>query len=86
MPISFRNELLDRGFSFIEVAESEFESMGCNVLAIAPRKCIMVAGNPLTENALRKSGCTVFTYEGREISYKGGGGPTCLTRPIKRKN
>ncbi|MGB5318094.1 arginine deiminase family protein [Eudoraea sp.] len=55
-------------------------------MAIAPRKCIMVAGNPHTENALRKSGCTVFTYEGREISYKGGGGPTCLTRPIKRKN
>lgn len=86
MPISFRNELLDRGFNFVEVPESEFESMGCNVLAIAPRKCIMVAGNPHTENALRKSGCTVFTYEGREISYKGGGGPTCLTRPIKRKN
>ncbi|MEP0131699.1 MAG: arginine deiminase family protein [Eudoraea sp.] len=84
MPISFRNELLHRGFSFIEVPEYEFESMGCNVLAIAPRQCIMVAGNPDTENALRAAGCTVFTYKGQEISYKGGGGPTCLTRPIHR--
>ena len=84
MPISFRNELLHRGFSFVEVPEHEFESMGCNVLAIAPRQCIMVAGNPHTENALRAAGCTVFTYKGEEISYKGGGGPTCLTRPIHR--
>jgi N-dimethylarginine dimethylaminohydrolase len=84
MPISFRNELLRRGFSFVEVPEHEFESMGCNVLAVAPRQCIMVAGNPHTENALRSKGCTVFTYEGKEISNKGGGGPTCLTRPIHR--
>jgi N-dimethylarginine dimethylaminohydrolase len=84
MPISFRNELLNRGYKLIEVPESEFESMGCNVLAIAPRQCIMVAGNPQTENALKKAGCTVFTYKGQEISYKGGGGPTCLTRPITR--
>jgi N-dimethylarginine dimethylaminohydrolase len=84
MPISFRNELLQRGFTLVEVPEPEFESMGCNVLAIAPRQCIMVAGNPQTENALKKAGCTVFTYKGQEISYKGGGGPTCLTRPIYR--
>lgn len=86
MPISFRNELLHRGFSFVEVPEHEFKSMGCNVLAVAPRQCIMVAGNPYTENALRSEGCTVFTYEGKEISNKGGGGPTCLTRPIHRKD
>lgn len=84
MPISFRNELLHRGFSFVEVPEHEFESMGCNVLAIGPRECVMVAGNTNTENALRKAGCTIYTYGGQEISYKGGGGPTCLTRPIYR--
>jgi N-dimethylarginine dimethylaminohydrolase len=84
IPISFRNELLNRGYKLIDVPEAEFESMGCNVLAIAPRQCIMVAGNPQTENALKKAGCTVFTYKGQEISYKGGGGPTCLTRPISR--
>lgn len=85
MPIAFRNELLKRGFGFVEVPEDEFDSMGCNVLAITPRKCIMVKGNPRTKAALEKAGCTVFEYEGREISVKGGGGPTCLTRPVERE-
>jgi N-dimethylarginine dimethylaminohydrolase len=85
MPISFRNELLSRGFKFVEVPEDEFDSMGCNVLAIAPRKCLMVKGNPKTKAALEKAGCTVLEYEGSEISVKGGGGPTCLTRPILRE-
>ncbi len=85
MPIVFRNELLDRGYELVEVPEEEFESMGCNVLAIAPRKCILVKGNPKTKAALEKAGCTVYEYEGAEISVKGGGGPTCLTRPIERE-
>lgn len=84
MPIRFRNELLERGFNLIEVPEEEFDSMGCNVLAIAPRNCVMVAGNPITKNLLEKAGCKVMTYVGKEISVKGGGGPTCLTRPLVR--
>jgi N-dimethylarginine dimethylaminohydrolase len=84
MPIQFRNELLDRGFEFVEVPDDEFESMGCNVLAIAPRKCVMVKGNPRTVEALINKDCEVHLYKGDEISIKGGGGPTCLTRPILR--
>jgi N-dimethylarginine dimethylaminohydrolase len=84
MPIKFRNELLNRGYSFVEVPDEEFESMACNVLAIAPKKCVMVKGNPRTQNELLKAGCTVRTYKGKNISLKGGGGPTCLTRPILR--
>ncbi len=85
MPITFRNELLERGFELIEVPETEFDTLGSNVLAVAPRDCIMVKGNPKTEQALLASGCKVTTYTGNEISIKGGGGPTCLTRPIKRR-
>lgn len=84
MPIKFRNELIKRGFEFIEVPDEEFESMGCNVLAIAPRQCIMVAGNPQVKTLLESAGCKVNTYKGSEISVKGGGGPTCLTRPLLR--
>tara|TARA_R110002073_G_scaffold103234_2_gene233740 strand:+ start:40404 stop:41285 length:882 start_codon:yes stop_codon:yes gene_type:complete len=84
MPIRFRNELLKRGFQFVEVPEDEFESMGCNVLAISPRNCVMVAGNPKTQKLLEKTGCKVTAYSGNEISVKGGGGPTCLTRPFIR--
>jgi len=84
MPIKFRNELLYRGFNLIEVPDEEFESMGCNVLAVAPRQCLMVDGNPKTKKRLEDAGCDVKTYKGNEISVKGGGGPTCLTRPLLR--
>jgi len=84
MPISFRNTLLQKGYNFVEVPDSEWDSMGCNVLAIAPREVIMVKGNPITKQKLQDAGCIVHEYEGQEISVKGGGGPTCLTRPIER--
>ena len=84
MPIAFRNILLQRGFELVEVPEEEFDSMGCNVLALAPRVCLMVKGNPKTKAALELAGCKVIEYEGADISVKGGGGPTCLTRPITR--
>lgn len=84
MPIVFRNLLLDRGYHLIEVPDDEFETMGCNVLALAPRECLIVAGNPITKAALEKAGCKVTEYLGEDISVKGGGGPTCLTRPIGR--
>ena len=84
MPIKFRNELLRRGFELIEVPEEEFESMGCNVLAIGPRHCIMVDGNYMTQKRMEAAGCVVETYKGEDISLKGGGGPTCLTRPLLR--
>jgi N-dimethylarginine dimethylaminohydrolase len=84
IPIVFRNLLLARGYTFVEVPDAEFDSMGCNVLALGPRKCLMVEGNPLTRLALERAGCEVKVYAGEEISMKGGGGPTCLTRPILR--
>jgi len=84
IPIVFRNELLARGFQLVEVPEAEFDSMGCNVLALSPRTCLMVKGNPITKSRLEAVGCKVIEYDGAEISVKGGGGPTCLTRPITR--
>ena len=85
MPISFRKELIARGFSFVECPEEEFEQMGCNVLAISPREVVINTGLPMTEQRLIEAGCTVHTYSGEEISKKGEGGPTCLTRPIYRE-
>lgn len=85
IPIDFRNLLLNKGYELIEVPETEFDSMGCNVLAIAPSLCIMVKGNEITKKRIEAAGCTVIEYAGAEISVKGGGGPTCLTRPIERE-
>ena len=84
MPIAFRNLLQQRGYQLVEVPDEEFESMGCNVLALSPRVCLMVDGNPGTKAALENAGCKVIVYKGEEISVKGGGGPTCLTRPVYR--
>ncbi len=85
MPIPFRNDLLDRGYELIEVPDAEFDSMGCNVLAVGPREVVMVKGNSLTKQGLERAGCKVTEFEGAEISVKGGGGPTCLTRPLERE-
>ena len=85
MPIAFRNLLHDIGYKFVEVPDSEYDSMGPNVLAIAHRKVVMVDGNPETEKGLRDAGCEVIKYKGDEISVKGTGGPTCLTRPMIRE-
>jgi len=85
MPVPFREMLAARGMQFVEVPEQEFESMGANVLALAPRACLMVEGNPVTRTRLEAAGARVQTYAGTEISIKGGGGPTCLTRPLERQ-
>jgi N-dimethylarginine dimethylaminohydrolase len=84
MPVTFRELLLDRGIVLVEVPDAEFESMGANVLALAPRRCLMLAGNPITRSRLERAGAHVTEYEGNDISVKGGGGPTCLTRPLRR--
>jgi len=84
LPVPFRETLLHRGISLVEVPEEEFEGMGCNVLAVAPRVCLMVEGNPITHRRLQEAGAEVHSYRGEEISLPGSGGPTCLTRPILR--
>ncbi len=84
LPVPFWRYLKDHGFQLIEVPDEEFATMGPNVLALAPRKCVMLRGNPITKRRLEEAGCQVLTYKGEEISLKAEGGPTCLTRPILR--
>ena len=84
LPVSFIKYLLDQNIELIDVPDDEYESMGCNVLAIAPRKVIMISGNPKTKQLLENKGVEIHTYDGSEISIKGAGGPTCLTRPFLR--
>ena len=83
--VPFWQELKRRDFRLIEVSEEEFATMGTNVLALAPGKCLMLEGNPITQKMLERAGCEVVTYRGNEISLKAEGGPTCLTRPIWRE-
>jgi N-dimethylarginine dimethylaminohydrolase len=84
MPIPFREMLIERGMTLVEVPDSEYSTMACNILAIAPRKCIMLSGNPIVRRMLEEHGAEVHEFKGDEISRKGAGGPTCMTRPLIR--
>jgi len=85
LSVPFWLYLQERKFRLIEVPREEFETMGPNVLALAPGRCLMLDGNPITQQRLEKAGCEVLTYRGDEISRKAEGGATCLTRPILRR-
>lgn len=76
--------LADRGIEVVAVPDEEFASMGTNVLALGPRRALALEGNGETRRRLERAGVDVVTYRGDEISRKGDGGPTCLTRPLLR--
>jgi N-dimethylarginine dimethylaminohydrolase len=84
LPVSFVEALADRGIELVEVPDEEYPTMGPNVLALAPRRCLTIEGNPITKERLEAAGCEVVTYHGEELSLKAEGGATCLTRPILR--
>jgi N-dimethylarginine dimethylaminohydrolase len=86
LPVPFVQRLGERGFRLVEVPEGEFPTMGPNVLALGPRRCLALRGNPITRNRLEEAGCEVHTYRGDELSLKAEGGPTCLTRPLWRSD
>jgi N-dimethylarginine dimethylaminohydrolase len=84
MPVRLVQLLEERGVSLVEVPDEEFDSMGPNVLALGPRSALALEGNPETRRRMEAAGVEVRTYVGNEISRKGDGGPTCLTKPLLR--
>jgi len=84
LPVPFWRRLRDRGIHIVPVPEREMATQAANVLALAPRRCVMLEGNPITQRRLQAAGCDVVTYRGRELSLKAEGGATCLTRPVLR--
>ena len=77
--------LAERGIGVVEVPDEEFETQGPNVLALGPRRALALEGNDETRRRMERAGVDVVTYRGDEISRKGDGGPTCLTRPLLRE-
>ncbi|MGH2847397.1 MAG: dimethylarginine dimethylaminohydrolase family protein, partial [Thermoleophilaceae bacterium] len=84
MPVRLVQLLAERGVELVEVPEEEFWTMGPNVLALAPRVALALDGNDETRRRMEAAGVEVRVYAGDEISRKGDGGPTCLTRPLLR--
>ena len=84
LPVRLVQLLRELEIEIVEVPDDEFETMGPNVLALAPRVALALEGNVETRRRLERAGVDVSVYLGDEISRKGDGGPTCLTRPLLR--
>ena len=84
IPAALFQLLEARNIRMIDVPDEEYGTLGCNILAISPRRVLMIQGNPITRKRLEEGGCKVIEFVGQEIGYKGSGGPTCLTRPLLR--
>lgn len=76
--------LKTRGFRLLEIDDSERDTLACNVLSLGKKRLIAVAENVKTNQRMRDVGFDVRTFPGSEICINGGGGPTCLTRPMLR--
>jgi dimethylargininase len=88
LPVRLRQLLEASGYALVDVALDEFEAtagLAVNVLALAPRRCVMIDGCPETRRRLEGEGCDVLVFPGEELCVKAEGGPTCLTRPVWRR-
>jgi N-dimethylarginine dimethylaminohydrolase len=84
LSVHFIRQLRERDIELVEIPDDEFSTQGCNVLALEPRRCLLLEENVESARRLRAAGCEVLTYRGTEISHNRSGGPTCLTRPLLR--
>ena len=83
-PVRLLQFLRSRGIEWLTVTKKEMMTQGSNILAVAPRRVILAAGNPDIQGRLKASGVEVHLFEGANVAVKGDGGPTCLTAPLLR--
>jgi dimethylargininase len=83
LPVRLAQLLAERGIQVVEVPDDEFETLGPNVLALAPRVGLVPEHNVETRRRLEAARVDVLVYRAEELS-KGEGGPTCLTLPLLR--
>lgn len=83
LPVPLLQLLAERGVATVEVTPAEYETLGCNILAVRPGVAVVFDGNPRVTADLRAHGVEVYAVAASELA-KGDGGPTCLTRPITR--
>jgi N-dimethylarginine dimethylaminohydrolase len=83
LPVRLVQLFAERGIEIVEPPDEEFATMGTNVLALGPRRALLLDRNVDTRRRLERAGVDTTVYVGEELS-KGDGGPTCLTRPLLR--
>lgn len=84
LPSGLYRLLEELAITMIAIPRQEVDTLACNVLAVRPRVAVMLEGNPITRAELERHGVAVHTYAGSQICLNGSGGPTCLTRPVRR--
>lgn len=84
MPIPMVKLLTERGVKILPVPEEEFLRSAVNILAVAPRKVVMISGNPTTKKLLEDHGVTVKEFDAELCCSTRYAGPTCLTMSILR--
>ncbi len=89
LPVGLIELLQKNDFTIIEAPFDEFKKSGTlsvNVLATKPGECIMLDSAPKTLGVLRRSKISVKVFHGDPLCIACEGGPTCLTRPLLRRN
>jgi len=85
VPEDMVGSLKEKGFNFIEADINEYGSCCTNVLAINDKKVIAPAENTETNRRMSEAGIDVV-----EVALSGildqGGGPHCLTLPLRRSS
>jgi len=77
-------ERLESRLDLVDMEPSERDTLAGNVLALGDGELVLFAGNPRTRDRLRARGFRVHEVEGTHLGVDGAGGPTCLTRPLRR--
>jgi len=78
----------ENNIKLIGISEEEYfksKTLAVNILALSPRKLVLIDGYPKTAELLLNHGCNIQLFNGNELCIKAEGGPTCLTRAILRQ-
>lgn len=87
LPTALWERLVEAGWTLLPAPTDEFEAsagLNLNVLATAPRQVIAIDGFPNTQALMVEAGCRVVTFDASALCLPCEGGPTCLTRPLRR--
>lgn len=82
-PVPLLEALAARGVRSLHCHPDELDAQGCNALAVHPGVVVMADTCPESRRALERAGCEVHVYPAERLNL-GHGGPTCLTRPLRR--
>ncbi len=87
IPENMKEILKKRNIKLIGISEEEYiksKTLAVNILALSPRKLVLINGYPKTQKLLLDEGNELNLFNGSELCIKAEGGPTCLTRAILR--